>query len=155
MNEMNEKEMYQAGQQALETTASSFDRNMEKFLSTADVRSAYGEPVVHGDVLLIPTAEVLSAVGFGLGGGVGGGMGAGSSENQESSAPAQNGGGGGGGGGAGAGGSVISRPVAVIIASPEGVRVEPVVDITKIAIAALTAFGMMAGMAWRMGRRSR
>jgi hypothetical protein len=48
--------------------------------------------------------------------------------------------------------AVFSRPVAVIIASPEGVRVEPVVDVTKIALAALTAAGFMVGMLLRMNR---
>jgi len=47
---------------------------------------------------------------------------------------------------------VFSRPVAVIIAAPEGVRVEPVVDVTKIGLAALTAAGFMFGMWMRMAR---
>jgi hypothetical protein len=43
--------------------------------------------------------------------------------------------------------------VAVVVASPEGVRVEPVVDITKIALAGLTALGFMVGMMFRMSSR--
>jgi uncharacterized spore protein YtfJ len=54
--------------------------------------------------------------------------------------------------GGGGGGRVFSRPVAVIIAAPEGVRVEPVVDVTKIGLAALTAAGFMFGMWMRMTR---
>jgi hypothetical protein len=45
--------------------------------------------------------------------------------------------------------------VAVVIASPEGVRVEPVVDPTKIALAALTAAGFMLGMFFRMSNPRR
>jgi hypothetical protein len=45
--------------------------------------------------------------------------------------------------------------VAVVIASPEGVRVEPVFDITKIALAGLTALGFMVGMMFRMSSRRR
>jgi hypothetical protein len=40
----------------------------------------------------------------------------------------------------------------VVINSPEGVRVEPVVDVTKIALAALTAAGFMIGMLFKMTR---
>jgi uncharacterized spore protein YtfJ len=57
------------------------------------------------------------------------------------------------GNGGGGGGRILSRPVAVVIASPEGVRVEPVVDITKVALAGLTALGFMIGMMFRMSRR--
>jgi uncharacterized spore protein YtfJ len=69
-----------------------------------------------------------------------------SAESQESEAQATSGGGSGGGGG----GTGFSRPVAVIIASPQGVRVEPVFDITKVILAALTAVGFMIGMVARM-----
>jgi uncharacterized spore protein YtfJ len=67
----------------------------------------------------------------------------------EQGTPTQNSGGGGGGGG---GGRVLSRPVAIIIASPDNVRVEPVVDVTKISLAALTAGGFILGMLLRMLR---
>ena len=38
----------------------------------------------------------------------------------------------------------MARPVATIIVSPAGVRVEPVVDVTKIAVTLFTALGAMA-----------
>ena len=117
---------------------------MEKFLSAASVKAVYGEPIRSGDALIIPTAEVLSGMGFGLGAGVGN-----NADRNAEGQPVQNSGGGGGGGG---GGRVLSRPVAVIIASPEGVRVEPVVDVTKVALAALTAGGFILGMLLRMLR---
>jgi hypothetical protein len=43
----------------------------------------------------------------------------------------------------------------VIIADPQGVRVEPVVDITKIALAALTAAGFMLATMMRMSNPRR
>jgi uncharacterized spore protein YtfJ len=113
---------------------------MDKFLDTANVYAVYGEPVQHGDTAIIPTAEVLSVMGFGVGSGRGPSSVADDTGNV-------NGGSGSGGGG---GGRVLSRPVAVIVASPEGVRVEPVLDVTKIALAALTAGGFMVGMIARM-----
>lgn len=107
---------------------------LERFLDTADVKHVYGEPIQHGDTVVIPTAEVLTGLGFGAGYGTGVGE-------------AGEGGGGGGGGG---GGRTLSRPVAVIVVTPESVRVQEVVDPTKIALAALTAAGFMMGMLMRM-----
>jgi len=112
---------------------------LDKFLEAADVSAAYGAPIKNGDAVIIPAAEVLSGMGFGMG--YGGG------EGQEGE--------GGSGFGGGGGGRVLTRPVAVIIATPDEVRVEPVVDITKIALAALTASGFMMGMFIRMMKGSK
>lgn len=112
---------------------------METFLEAASVDAVYGEPVLHGDTVIIPAAEVLSGLGFGVG--FGGGTGEDEEENESGS---------GYGGGGGGGGRILSRPVAIIVAGPEGVRVEPVVDPTKIALAALTAGGFMISMLARM-----
>jgi uncharacterized spore protein YtfJ len=116
---------------------------MTKFLNTAHVDAVYGKPIKHGDTLIIPTAEVLSGMGFGAG------YGSGPVVNEEGDNNNEGSGGGGGGGG---GGRVLSRPVAVVIATPEGVQVKEVVDITKIALAALTAAGFMIGMLMKMIR---
>jgi len=43
----------------------------------------------------------------------------------------------------------------VIVAGPGGVEVKPIVDITKIAMAGLTAFGFVATMIFRMTRGPR
>jgi uncharacterized spore protein YtfJ len=118
---------------------------MDKFLAAASVDAVYGEVIHSGDNLIIPTAEVLSGMGFGMGVGVGN-----NEAKDEEGNPAQSRGGGGGGGGGG--GRILSRPVAVIIASPDSVRVEPVVDVTKISLAALTAGGFILGMLLRMLR---
>ncbi len=115
---------------------------MDKFLAAASVEAVYGEAIHSGDNLIIPTAEVLSGMGFGMGVGVGN-----NAVKDEHGTPTQNSAGGGGGGG---GGRILSRPVAVVIASPDSVRVEPVVDVTKIALAALTAGGFILGMLLRM-----
>lgn len=113
---------------------------MEKFLEAASVDAAYGQPVTHGAYLVIPTAEVVSIAGYGAG--VGGGFDAPDEGEQEPNL--------GGGGGGGGGGKVFSRPVAVVIAGPNGVRVEPVMDYTKLWIAALTAVGFMVGTYFQM-----
>jgi uncharacterized spore protein YtfJ len=113
------------------------ERTMERFMASADVGHVYDEPIEHGDLVLIPAAEVVAALGFGAG--------YGSGPHEEGEAQ-------GVGGGGGGGGRTLSRPVAAIVVSPEGVRVEPVVDVTKIALAALTAAGFMFSMMTKMKR---
>jgi uncharacterized spore protein YtfJ len=114
---------------------------LDKFLTAASVEAVYGPPLSQGENVVIPAAEVLSVVGFGLG--AGGGQGSADAENTGS----------GGGAGGGGGGRVLARPVAVIIMSPTGVRVEPIVDVTKIVLAVFTTFGFMAAMFTRMSKR--
>jgi uncharacterized spore protein YtfJ len=104
---------------------------LENFLSAASSEAVYHEPIKHGNTLIIPAAEVVSAMGFGVGGG----------ESSETGADS---------GGGGGGGSVYSCPVAVIISSPEGVRVDPVFDLTKIALAGMTTGVLMFGMIARL-----
>ena len=115
---------------------------MDTFLAAANVEAVYGDPMEKDGTLILPSAEVVSIAGFGVGSGYGTNV---EEENGEQQA--------GGGGGGGGGGKVISRPVAVIIASEDGVRVEPVVDPTKIAIAFFTTLGFMAAMIAKMVRR--
>ena len=116
------------------------DDTMDKLLKTADVTTVYGLPVEHGDILIIPAAEVVAVAGFGSGEGAGAGP---------------EGTGSGSGSGGGGGGKTFSRPVSVIVAGPEGVEVKHVLDVTKIALAALTAWGFMGAMAMRMMNRKR
>jgi uncharacterized spore protein YtfJ len=111
---------------------------MERLIASADVSKVYAAPIEHGERLLIPAAEVVAAAGFGMGSGTG--------EQGVRAGRARRGGGGGGGGG----GSTLARTVAVIVSSPEGVEVRPVIDLTKIALAALTA----AGFVWAAWRRT-
>src|SRR5262245_29489653 len=93
---------------------------LDKFLTAANVEAVYGPTVSQGENVVIPAAEVLSIVGFGLG------AGGGSQVSTEATSGNANGSGGGGGGG----GRILSRPVAAIIMTPHGVRVEPSVDVT-------------------------
>jgi uncharacterized spore protein YtfJ len=117
------------------------ESTLENFLAAAHVDAVYGEPMVHDDTLILPAAEVLAIMGFGAGSGLG--------KSGEQGAEI------GSGGASGGGGRVLSRPVAVVIVSPDGVRVEPVVDVTKIAVAALTALTFLVGLGARMRRMRR
>jgi uncharacterized spore protein YtfJ len=118
---------------------------MDKFLDTGSVVMVYGDPIKHGDNLIIPCSESFTLLGLGAGYGYGKSPAEEDQEGKENQG--ENVGGGGGGGGYG---RSFARPVAIVVASPNGVRVEPVVDATKIALAALTASGFMIGMIGRM-----
>jgi uncharacterized spore protein YtfJ len=113
---------------------------IEYFLEAASVDRVYGEPIQHGETMIIPTAEVLGVLGFGAG------YGSGQSTSGDQDAGENTGSGGGGGGG----GRIFSRPVAVVVSSPEGVHVHEVMDPTKIALAAITASGFMVSMLLKM-----
>lgn len=96
--------------------------------------AVFSQPVTVGDHTIINASEYSAGLGLGYGGGGGTGP------NPDEPEPQANGFGGGGGGG----GATMSRPVAAIIISPSGVCVEPIVDVTKIAITLFTALGAMA-----------
>lgn len=99
--------------------------------------AVFSEPTTVGDNTVITASEVSIGMGVGFGRGAGG--------PEEAN---------GEGSGVGGGGGAMGRPVAAIIVSPTGVRVEPIVDVTKIALAFFTTIGAMF-MAWRAMRRQR
>jgi len=136
----------EAGKIDLHQTFEDVNSTMQAFIDSASVDKVYGQPVEVGDMKIIPTSENLVVLGFGAGSGYGKGDFSG-----EESPPGEGTGEGVGGGGGG-GGRTLSRPVAVVIASPEGVRIEPVADRTKVIMAAITAAGFVAGMFLRMSR---
>ncbi len=123
-------------QQPFEPTDSTqiAERTMKKFLEAGSVRAVYGEPATYGNITIIPAAEVVSAMGFGLGAGTG--------ETGKGNAS-----------GAGGGGGIQSRPVAAVVITPNGVRVEPIVDLTKVWLAGLTTAGFVFATLARMRRR--
>lgn len=104
---------------------------MDKMFEAAKPSSIFSEPVVHGEYAVITASETIGGLGYGYGGG--GGVDGSADEAGESGGSSYGSGGGGGGGG-----SILGRPVAAISIGPDGVRVEPIVDPTKIAIAFLT-----------------
>lgn len=110
---------------------------MTSLLDSANVEAVYGTPIKQKDTLIIPAAEIVAVSGFGLGQGFGG------PEGEKESA-------GGAGGGGGGGGSAYARPVAVVVLSPDGVRIEPVYDWTKIALAGVTLAAFAVGMFARL-----
>ena len=114
---------------------------MDKMFEAAKPSAIFSEPFVHGEYAVITASETIGGLGYGYGGGGG----VDNSKDGEESGGGSYGSGGGGGGG----GSILARPVAAISIGPDGVRVEPIVDPTKIAIAFLTT---MAAIFMSMNR---
>ncbi|MXZ46345.1 MAG: hypothetical protein F4Z08_05040 [Chloroflexi bacterium] len=97
--------------------------------------ACFGDAQTVGDHVVIPVAEVVYGVGFGYG------------DDRDSTADADGRSGGGGGGGGRA------RAVAVIHASPDGVRVHPIRDETAITLAAIGAATATTIIVARMVRK--
>lgn len=115
---------------------------VDGLFDVARPEAVFAPPVTVGGRTVISAAELL--VGMGIGGG------GGPSPATEGQAEGEN-----AGMGAGGGGYAQSRPVAVIIIDGDGVRVEPVVDVTKLGLAAITVLGSMFFFLARMMRGSR
>lgn len=124
---------------------------MKRLFAVAQPGAVFSEPVTVGDHSVITAAEVKVGAGFGYGSGGGTGPSSAEAEAEDEQVGAGAGFGGGGGGGGVSGG----RPVAVIDIGPSGVRVEPVVDVTKISLALFTTLGSMLLMLGRMRRPSK
>ena len=130
---------------------------VDRLFDTAREGAAFGEPVTVGSQTVLGAAEVFVAVGFGGGGGSSSSPSLTESTGlAEPTAPAESDTSAADvGAGAGVGGAAYARPVALIIFDGDGVRVEPVVDVTKLGLAAITAFGSMFFMLSRMRRAAK
>lgn len=117
---------------------------MGRLFAAAQPDGVFSEPVTQGAYTVITASELSIGLGFGFGGGAS--LKSETEEEGESESGGDFGSGGGGGGGA------TARPVAAIEIGPNGVRVEPIVDPTKISIAFFTAIGSMFMMLLKMRR---
>ena len=104
---------------------------MGKVTDAASPKAVFGEPIQQGDTTVITASSVNVGLGYGLGGFVLDRSGSEHDKRHE-----VNGGGGGGGGS-------YARPVAVISIGPDGVKVEPIVDITKICLGFFSMFAAL------------
>jgi uncharacterized spore protein YtfJ len=93
---------------------------LSRVVTMARVDTIFGQPVERGDTTVIPCSEIAIGVGMGSGSGPAG------AEGKQT------------GGGTGGGGGVRGRPVAAIVISRDGVRVEPILDLTKVVLATFT-----------------
>lgn len=93
---------------------------MSQLVASSSVNAVFGAPIERAGTVVIPCAEVALGMGMGTGSGP-----------VDAQGNSTGGGGGGGGGSRG-------RPIAAIVISSDGVRVEPIMDMTKIALAGLS-----------------
>ena len=114
-------------------------RLIGRLFDVARTDAVYSQPLTQGGVTVITASELSVSMGVGFGGGEG-------EDDEEGS---------GSGGGGGGGGFAMGRPVAVIAIDQHGVTVSPVFDLTKVAIAGITALGAMFIAYRRMVRASR
>jgi len=115
---------------------------MDKLVAVAEPGTVFAEPVSVGDYTVITASEIRVGAGMGFGGG----FGEGSSDDEEGEGQE----GSGAGVGGGAGGVSSGRPVAAIVVGPNGVHVEPIVDVTTLGIALFTTVGAMFVMLNKM-----
>ncbi len=115
----------------------SVEESLDRLLAVARAGAVFGQPVTQGDTTIIPCSEVAAAIGLGGGSGYG-------PEGQGQA----------GGNGAGGGGGARSRPVAAIVITPQGVRVEPVLDVTRIVLASMVTGGFALAWLIRLVRAS-
>ena len=129
------------GEKIAQTPATgSVEQVLGQLTSSARVEAVFGQPIEREGATVIPCAEI--AIGLG--------MGTGSGPMDEKGQPTGSGGGGGGGG--------RGRPIAVVIMTKDGVRVEPVLDLTKVILATFSTGAFM--LFWlarltRLGRSSK
>lgn len=125
-----------------------------KLFETARAEAVWSPPIEVGEHVVITASEVLATGGVGFGGGLGEGP---SRRRARRSwpppEPIEPGGGAGLGGGGG--GFTLARPVAAVTIGPDGVRIRPILDPTKLALALLTTVGTMAVMFLRLSRPRR
>ena len=101
------------------------EKVLTRLMDTAKVDAVFGQPIERGNATVIPCSEVSVGFGFGFGGG----------PRDEKGYQL--------GSGAGAGGSASGRPIAAIIVTQDDVRVEPIMDLTKVALAGMTTGAFM------------
>jgi uncharacterized spore protein YtfJ len=98
---------------------------IEKMVDELGVVAVFGEPIREGGVTVVPVAEVRFAFGYGYGSGRGRGEEAEGGPRMDE----------GSGGGSGAGGRATAKGYVRI--SADDVRFEPVLDVTRLALAGI------------------
>jgi uncharacterized spore protein YtfJ len=116
------------------------DQRIRQLVEKSGVNAVFGQPIEKGNMIVVPCAEVF--MGLGIGGGTGTG-------------PATERGPMGQGEGLGGGGGTRSRPVAALVVTEKGVQAVPIVDATRVALAALTTAGFAFFWLARLSRAAR
>jgi hypothetical protein len=94
-------------------TSDTTELPVDRIWQAAQPGAVYGAPVTAGAYTVITASEVLAAGGYALGSGTG----------------------------SSGGGLSRGRPVATIVLGPDGAKIQPVVDATRVALAVMAAVG--------------
>ena len=113
-------------EQVSEVPFGEITQTIQAVMRGASAAAVYGEPVQSGERLVVPAADLTGGFGFGIGAGRG---------------PRTAGDDTGRGSGGGGGGGIRARPVAAIEIGPEGVQIQPIIDLTRVSLA-----GMVTGV---------
>lgn len=120
---------------------------LTRLVEAAKPDSVFSKPIKVGDTQVITASEITVGLGFGHGFGSGPQVIGNLEVEDADQGEAGRGAGGGGGGGA------SGRPVAVITIRGDQVKVEPIFDATKIALAFFTMLGSVFFMGAQMKKR--
>lgn len=99
------------------------EQTVGRLFNSARVDAIFGEPIERGNVTIIPCAEVTLGLGMGSG-----------ANPQDKNTPGM-------GEGVGGGAAARGRPVAVIVMTREGVKVKPIVNVTRVVGAVFSTIG--------------
>lgn len=111
----------QPASHAVESGLNRFFGTFERAQTAASIGNVYGQPIEHGETLVVPAASVSQLFGLGLGVGV------------DAQPDGQQDEGVGGGGG----GRMAARPVALVEITQDGVDVHAVIDENRALVASL------------------
>jgi uncharacterized spore protein YtfJ len=131
-----------------EQTRQQSEQMLDKLFAAAQPGAVFAAPVVSGAYTMITASEIAAGGGFGFGSGTAPAPSSKPDSMDDHAASVAGGSGGGGGGGS------TGRPVAAIVIGPDGVKVQPIFDWTKVALAGVAAWGAVAVMAVRLARKN-
>jgi len=134
--------------------APSFE-GIEKVFKLMRPGKVFGEPVVSGEYTVITASEVSMGGGFGMGKSTFMTNGSTSKEGEEAEASDAKNDTPGFGMGSGGGGGSMARPIALIVIGPDGVKVQPIFDLSKLIIAWSGMWGRVLLSLVRMNRRQK
>ena len=116
-----------AASSAVELGVNKFFGAFEQAQQSVSINNIYGQPVTHGETVIVPIASVGQIIG--AGGGIGSGHAADGQRDD--------------GVGGGGGGAIGARPIAFAEIDVEGVKIHPIVDENR-ALAVSLAFAAWA-----------
>jgi uncharacterized spore protein YtfJ len=115
------------------------ERVLARLTDLMSPTAVFGAPIERGEMTVIPVSKYSVTLGVGGGGGTG---------PKQADTPAP------GGEGVGGGGGATGRPMATIIVTPQRVEIQPIIDVTRVALAGMATAVVMTFFIARTLRRA-